>query len=168
MEQYIDRHLDNGTLSALLRGELDGQQLLEAAEHLAECPLCAELLAALAEEPSIAKEPPCGINELILLRIFGPIKSRRREFLRYCVSAVAGMAAAIAVIFALPDVQKPSVVYAAAPPQPTSVQLPEPRRSVLPAPKKETLPPVCDDGPENALQQLERQISAFFADNSAA
>ncbi len=150
-----DRHLTDSALRALLGGGLDDLQTLEAAGHVAGCAHCAGRLADAAGEPEAARQAPRGMAEQIGARIRQDERRRRREFLRFCAGAVAGMAAAIALIFAAP---LPHSAVPVAEPVPQS--LPAPQERTLPEPAKVTLPEP-ESAKNNPGQQDEAQRSVL-------
>ena len=88
-------HIGKKTLRALIDGALDNALTVAAADHIAQCGVCAEQLALEIE--AIAVNPPRGFAELAMEKINVETAKKRKDFYIYCVKVAACAAAVIAL-----------------------------------------------------------------------
>lgn len=94
-------HADDKELTLLLRGGLSESEKAKVMEHIAECDECADRMACLTLDMA-AVDPPAGINEDILAAAAKENtreKRRQDNLLMYSVRVVAGICAALVMIF---------------------------------------------------------------------
>ena len=93
-------HADDKKLTLLLRGGLSESEKAKVMEHIAECDECADRMADLTLD--MACDPPAGMNEDILAAAAKEnTREKRRQYnlLMYSVRVVAGICAALVMIF---------------------------------------------------------------------
>ncbi len=161
-----DRHLSGRALRALLDGMLDDLQTLDALGHIADCEACADRFASLASAPESLRTAPRGMAEQIHGKIADErarrTRAKQRDFLRYCASMTAGIAAVIALLFVAPVQLDAALVT-----EPTKLELPVSTPLTLPEPVKLTLPVPKSVGGAQQTDDEEQQtilekLSAFF------
>ena len=94
-------HADDKKLTLLLRGGLSESEKAKVMEHIAECDECADRMACLTLDMA-AIDPPAGMSEDILAaaaRENTREKRRQDNLLMYSVRVVAGICAALVMIF---------------------------------------------------------------------
>ena len=94
-------HADDKRITLLLRGELSESEAAEVMEHIAKCDECADRMADLTLDMACV-DPPAGINEDILAAAAKENtreKRRQDNLLMYSVRVVAGICAALVMIF---------------------------------------------------------------------
>ena len=94
-------HADDKKLTLLLRGGLSESEKAKVMEHIAECDECADRMACLTLDMA-AVDPPAGMSEDILAaaaRENTREKRRQDNLLMYSVRVVAGICAALVMIF---------------------------------------------------------------------
>ena len=94
-------HADDKKLTLLLRGGLSESEKAKGMEHIAECDECADRMACLTLDMA-AVDPPAGMSEDILAaaaRENTREKRRQDNLLLYSVRVVAGICAALVMIF---------------------------------------------------------------------
>ena len=99
-------HADDKRITLLLRGELSEREAAEVMEHIAKCDECADRMADLTLDMACvdmaAIDPPAGMNEDILAAAAKEKtreKRRQDNLLMYSVRVVAGICAALVMIF---------------------------------------------------------------------
>ena len=93
-------HADDKKLTLLLRGGLSESEKAKVMEHIAKCDECADRMADLTLDRAI--DPPAGMSEDILAaaaRENTREKRRQDNLLMYSVRVVAGICAALVMIF---------------------------------------------------------------------
>ena len=93
-------HADDKELTLLLRGGLSESEKAKVMEHIAECDECADRMACLTLDMA-AVDPPAGMSEDILAAARENTREKRRQdnLLMYSVRVVAGICAALVMIF---------------------------------------------------------------------
>ena len=94
-------HADDKRITLLLRGELSESEAAEVMEHIAKCDECADRMACLTLDMA-AIDPPAGMSEDILAAAAKEKtreKRRQDNLLMYSVRVVAGICAALVMIF---------------------------------------------------------------------
>ncbi|MEE1428352.1 MAG: zf-HC2 domain-containing protein [Acutalibacteraceae bacterium] len=94
-------HADDKRIMLLLRGELSESEAAEVMEHIAKCDECADRMADLTLDMACV-DPPAGMNEDILAAAAKENtreKRRQDNLLMYSVRVVAGICAALVMIF---------------------------------------------------------------------
>lgn len=94
-------HADDKKLTLLLRGGLSESEKAKVMEHIAKCDECADRMADLTLDMA-AIDPPAGMSEDILAaaaRENTREKRRQDNLLMYSVRVVAGICAALVMIF---------------------------------------------------------------------
>ena len=94
-------HADDKRITLLLRGELSESEAAEVMEHIAKCDECADRMADLTLDMACV-DPPAGMNEDILAAAAKENtreKRRQDNLLMYSVRVVAGICAALVMIF---------------------------------------------------------------------
>lgn len=130
---YLDGHLTEKALQALLDGALDDAQSLEFAEHIGRCDYCAGRLADCAEQSPI--QAPRGMTELSMDAIQRDVHRRKREYYRFCARVAACAVVAIGLLTAGMFYPRQKVV--AAPVEPPKYEVAAPPEWKDPAPPKE-------------------------------
>ena len=91
-------HADDKRIMLLLRGELSESEAAEVMEHIAKCDECADRMAL----DMACVDPPAGMSEEILAAAAKEKtreKRRQDNLLMYSVRVVAGICAALVMIF---------------------------------------------------------------------
>lgn len=93
-------HADDKKLTLLLRGGLSESEKAKVMEHIAKCDECADRMADLTLDMA-AIDPPAGMSEDILAAARENTREKRRQdnLLMYSVRVVAGICAALVMIF---------------------------------------------------------------------
>lgn len=98
-----DGHLKKEILEKLKNGELCGDALIEALNHISECELCAKRYAESFEENELLS-PPIGFQEEINSKIKEK-SAEKNDFIPYVIKVV--IAASIAIIITLTTSYQP-------------------------------------------------------------
>lgn len=93
-------HADDKKLTLLLRGGLSESEKAKVMEHIAECDECADRMADLTLDMACV-DPPAGMSEAVLAAARENTREKRRQdnLLMYSVRVVAGICAALVMIF---------------------------------------------------------------------
>lgn len=94
-------HADDERIELLLRGELSESEKAKVMEHIAKCDECADRMADLTLDMATVS-PPAGMSEDILAAAAKEKtreKRRQDNLLMYSVRVVAGICAALVMIF---------------------------------------------------------------------
>lgn len=94
-------HADDKRITLLLRGGLSESEAAEVMEHIAKCDECADRMADLTLDMACV-DPPAGMSEEILAAAAKEKtreKRRQDNLLMYSVRVVAGICAALVMIF---------------------------------------------------------------------
>lgn len=94
-------HADDKRIMLLLRGGLSESEAAEVMEHIAKCDECADRMADLTLDMACV-DPPAGMSEEILAAAAKEKtreKRRQDNLLMYSVRVVAGICAALVMIF---------------------------------------------------------------------
>lgn len=94
-------HADDKRIMLLLRGGLSESEAAEVMEHIAKCDECADRMADLTLDMACV-DPPSGMSEEILAAAAKEKtreKRRQDNLLMYSVRVVAGICAALVMIF---------------------------------------------------------------------
>jgi len=84
------QHLSSTQFEKLSQGTLTQQQMLECADHIADCSLCARQLADVLSDN--LSEPPRGFTDRVLRLIVEPSAGKMREYRRFCMKVAAFVA----------------------------------------------------------------------------
>lgn len=93
-------HLKSDVLIKLKNGDLNGDALMAALDHIAECPDCALAYSSLFEESDL-KEPPRGFEEELQSNLAQRKKSKtgKNDFALYVVKVAVAASIAIIITF---------------------------------------------------------------------
>jgi hypothetical protein len=93
-------HLKNDILLKMKSGELNGDALISALDHIAECPDCALSYSLLFEESELSK-PPRGFDEELERKLAAKRPSSdKKDFTFYVIKVAVAASIAIVMTFA--------------------------------------------------------------------
>ncbi len=91
-------HQSDENLIRLKFGKLTEGEKTDAAEHISQCPYCAERFSALCESDIIPLPKSEKQKLLKKARIYHPINRKQREFRNYCIKTCIACICAIAMV----------------------------------------------------------------------